>query len=83
MLIADLRPTGAPKSGGQAGFDPVLVKKRLDHFWSLNSTFGVCADALTTYLDEVVSDRYALVNGVQLVRDELNVRGALSLAALL
>ncbi len=54
-------------------FDPKLVNERLERFWSLDAEFGVEHNAYRVYLNEIVSDRYVLVNGVQLIRDELQL----------
>jgi hypothetical protein len=54
-------------------FDPSLAAKRLDRFWTLNAEFGQERGALHTYLNEIVSDRYVLVNGLQLLHDELQL----------
>ena len=52
-------------------FDPSAVKARLARFWSLSAEFGMEHSANYMFLEELVSDRYALVNGLQLLRDEL------------
>jgi hypothetical protein len=54
-------------------FDPSAVKTRLEKFWSLKAKFGMERGATHTFLSEIVSDRYTLVNGLQLVRDELQL----------
>ncbi len=46
---------------------------RISLLQSLNSTFGVETDAIRIYLDEIVSDRYSLVNGMQILHDELQL----------
>ncbi len=56
-------------------FDPTAARQKLDHFWSLNTEFGLERDPYHIYLDEIISDRYALVNGLQLLRDELQFAG--------
>lgn len=60
-------------------FDPSAAKKRLEKFWSLKAEFGMERNAYRIFLNEIVSDRYVLVNGLQLLRDELQLaaeRGA-------
>lgn len=52
-------------------FDPTAVRLRLARFWGLKARFGMERSAYYTYLNEIVSDRYTLVNGLQLLRDEL------------
>lgn len=52
-------------------FDPSMAAKRVEKLWSLQATFGMEHTAYHTYLHDLVSDRYALVNGMQLMRDEL------------
>jgi hypothetical protein len=56
-------------------FDPTKAKQRIDKFWSLNAEFGHEHNAYRVYLSEIVSDRYVLVNGLQLLRDELQLAG--------
>jgi hypothetical protein len=57
-------------------FDPQLARKRLDQFWGLHAEFGHEHNATRVYLNEIVSDRYVLVNGLQLIHDELQLAGA-------
>ncbi|BAZ45857.1 hypothetical protein NIES4102_28840 [Chondrocystis sp. NIES-4102] len=52
-------------------FDPTAAQKRIDQLWCLPASFGMERNAYHNYLNEIVSDRYALVNGLQLLRDEL------------
>jgi hypothetical protein len=56
-------------------FDPSLARARLEKFWSLHAEFGMEHNAYRVYLNEIVSDRYVLVNGLQLIRDELQLAG--------
>lgn len=56
-------------------FDPTVAHGRLELFWALKSEFGFEHDPYHIYLDEIISDRYALVNGLQLLRDELQFAG--------
>lgn len=56
-------------------FDPSFAVPRLEKFWSLNAEFGMEHNAFRVYLNEIVSDRYVLVNGLQLLRDELQLAG--------
>ena len=56
-------------------FDPSVAKERLDRFWQLNAEFGLEHHAVHVYLSEIVSDRYVLVNGLQLIHDELQLAG--------
>ena len=53
-------------------FDPSLARTRLEKFWTLDAEFGVEHNAYRVYLNEIVSDRYVLVNG----RIELQGTGA-------
>jgi hypothetical protein len=53
-------------------FDPTAAQKRIDQFWCLPASFGMERNAYHNYLNEIVSDRYALINGLQLLRDELH-----------
>jgi hypothetical protein len=52
-------------------FDAESAQKRIDKFWQLSASFGMERNAYHNYLNEIVSDRYALINGLQLLRDEL------------
>ncbi len=52
-------------------FDVASAQKRIDQFWCLPASFGMERNAYHNYLNEIVSDRYALVNGLQVLRDEL------------
>ncbi|MGL5942767.1 MAG: hypothetical protein ACRC2S_20840 [Waterburya sp.] len=54
-------------------FDPTAAQKRIDQFWRLPASFGMERNAYHNYLNEIVSDRYALINGLQLLRDELQL----------
>ncbi|HNA80785.1 MAG TPA: hypothetical protein PKY99_15090, partial [Turneriella sp.] len=56
-------------------FDPAAGHARLKSFWSLKADFGSERDAYDVYLEDIVSDRYSLVKGMQLVRDELQLAG--------
>ncbi len=56
-------------------FNPQAAKQRVEKFWSLGAEFGKERNAYNIYLNEVVSDRYVLVNGLQLLRDELQLAG--------
>eukprot|EP01041_Mallomonas_annulata_P006948 gene6948-14104_t len=58
------------------GFDPSAVKERLDKMWALNAEFGKESNPYDVFLvfpDEIVSDRFALLNGMQVLRDELHM----------
>lgn len=52
-------------------FDREAAATRLAQFWMLKAEFGMERTAFHTYLNEIVSDRYCLVNGLQLLHDEL------------
>lgn len=52
-------------------FDPTAAQQRIDKFWQLSASFGMERNAYHNYLNEIVSDRYALIKGLQLLRDEL------------
>jgi hypothetical protein len=54
-------------------FDAESAQKRIDQFWQLPASFGMERNAYHNYLNEIVSDRYALINGLQLLRDELQL----------
>ena len=57
-------------------FDATATQKRIDHFWQLSASFGMERNAYHNYLNEIVSDRYALVKGLQILRDELQFAAA-------
>ena len=52
-------------------FDAAATQQRVDNFWQLDASFGMERNAYHNYLNEIVSDRYALVKGLQILRDEL------------
>ena len=54
---------------------PDAARARLEKFWSLGAHFGMERSHLHTFLNEIVSDRYVLVNGLQILRDELQLAG--------
>ncbi|MGK7910436.1 MAG: hypothetical protein AB4050_02980 [Synechococcus sp.] len=57
-------------------FDVAATQRRVDRFWTLGASFGMERNAYHNYLNEIVSDRYALINGLQLLRDELQFAAA-------
>ena len=52
-------------------FDPTLARAHVARFWDLESSFGLERAAQKVYLEEIVSDRYQLITGLQVLRDEL------------
>lgn len=54
-------------------FDPTAAASRHERFWALPATFGMERTAFYTYLHDIVRDRFVLVNGLQLLRDELQI----------
>ena len=56
-------------------FDSKIVKDRLSQFWALDAEFGLEHNSVHVYLSEIVSDRYVLVKGLQLLHDELQLAG--------
>jgi hypothetical protein len=52
-------------------FDTSAAQDRVDRVWRLDTEFGMERNTYRIYLHELVSDRYQLVNGLQLLRDEL------------
>ncbi|MEL6489215.1 MAG: hypothetical protein AAFV85_07145 [Cyanobacteria bacterium J06634_6] len=52
-------------------FDAAATQKRIDALWQLPASFGTERNAYHNYLNEIVSDRYALIKGLQILRDEL------------
>lgn len=57
-------------------FDTDATQRRVDRFWQLGASFGMERNAYHNYLNEIVSDRYALVKGLQILRDELQFAAA-------
>jgi hypothetical protein len=57
-------------------FDPTSAQRRIEKLWSLKARFGLERAATDVFLNELVSDRYALVRGLTLLRDELQLAGA-------
>ncbi len=57
-------------------FDPTAAQKRIEQFWTLAASFGMERNAYHNYLNEIVSDRYALIRGLQILRDELQLAAA-------
>lgn len=62
-------------------FDPSVAKARIEQFWGLKAEFGHEHNAVHVYLHELISDRYVLVNGLQLIHDELQLAGINSSSA--
>jgi hypothetical protein len=54
-------------------FEPKSAAERVEKFWTLDAEFGTEHNAFKVYLNEIVSDRYVLVNGLQILRDELQL----------
>lgn len=52
-------------------FDSTLAQRHIKRFWSMPGEFGMERGANFTYLHEIVSDRYALLSGMQVLHDEL------------
>ena len=52
-------------------FDATATQSRVDTFWQRPASFGTERNAYHNYLNELVSDRYTLVKGLQILRDEL------------
>ncbi|MEM9976051.1 MAG: hypothetical protein AAF808_00320 [Cyanobacteria bacterium P01_D01_bin.2] len=57
-------------------FDKDATQHRVDNFWKLSASFGMERNAYHNYLNELVSDRYALIKGLQILRDELQFAAA-------
>jgi hypothetical protein len=57
-------------------FDAAATQKRVDNFWQRPASFGMERNAYHNYLNEIVSDRYALINGLHILRDELQFAAA-------
>ncbi|NEQ45981.1 MAG: hypothetical protein F6K00_21535 [Leptolyngbya sp. SIOISBB] len=57
-------------------FDAAPTEARVQRCWELSASFGMERNAYHNYLNEIVSDRYALISGMQLLRDELQFAAA-------
>ena len=57
-------------------FDKAATQQHVDNFWKLSASFGMERNAYHNYLNELVSDRYALIKGLQILRDELQFAAA-------
>ncbi|MGD1854425.1 MAG: hypothetical protein ACFB2W_09250 [Leptolyngbyaceae cyanobacterium] len=57
-------------------FDAAATQRRVESFWQLGASFGMERNAYHNYLNEIVSDRYALIKGLQILRDELQFAAA-------
>ncbi len=58
-----------------SSFNPSIAQSRINQFWGLNAEFGLEHSSVHVFLSEIVSDRYVLVNGLQLLHDELQLAG--------
>lgn len=56
-------------------FDAAAMRRRLDRMWSFGARFGLERQATDVFLNELVSDRYALTRGLTILRDELQLAG--------
>ena len=56
-------------------FDPIVARKGVEKLWSLGARFGRERGAMDVFLDEIVSDRFAVTRGFRLLRDELHLAG--------
>lgn len=52
-------------------FDRSAAASRLERLWNLKAQFGSERGANRVFLDEMVSDRFQLTSGLQVLRDEL------------
>lgn len=52
-------------------FDRSAAATRLERLWNLSAQFGSERGANRVFLDEMVSDRFQLTSGLQVLRDEL------------
>jgi len=52
-------------------FDRNALVEKLDKMWSLGARFGQESEPYAVYLEELVSDRFVLCNGMHVLRDEL------------
>jgi len=59
----------------QKKFEPDATA-RVKELWGLKAQFGEERNVTDFYLKELVSDRYVLVKGLQLIRDELQLARA-------
>ena len=68
-------PTASQNCATVKKFDASAAQQRVTKFWSLGAEFGKERNAYNIYLNEIVSDRYVLINGMQVLRDELQLAG--------
>lgn len=54
-------------------FDATPTEARVETFWQLPASFGMERNAYHNYLNEIVGDRYTLIKGLQILRDELQL----------
>eukprot|EP00697_Spironema_sp_BW2_P013113 gnl/Spiro4/3000_TR1476_c0_g1_i1.p1 gnl/Spiro4/3000_TR1476_c0_g1~~gnl/Spiro4/3000_TR1476_c0_g1_i1.p1 ORF type:complete len:540 (-),score=166.01 gnl/Spiro4/3000_TR1476_c0_g1_i1:80-1699(-) len=66
---------GAVHSKTPQPFQRQFAAARIDHFWCTSADFGIETKPLKIYFDEIVSDRFILVRGMQHVHDELQLAG--------
>lgn len=59
------------EGGASVKFESEPAHARVEKLWRLGAQFGMERSAIWSYLNEIVSDRYVLVNGLQVLRDEL------------
>eukprot|EP00961_Rhodomonas_salina_P040039 538170-Rhodomonas_salina.3 len=74
--ITQLTPALHLRGGGLFGkststFDPTFAQAKVKRMWNLHATFGHEEKPRIVYLEEIVSDRFALISGAQVIRDEL------------
>ncbi|MBD1853315.1 hypothetical protein [Leptolyngbya sp. FACHB-711] len=54
-------------------FDAAPTEARVEQCWRLSASFGMERNAYHNYLNEIVRDRYTLIKGLQILRDELQL----------
>lgn len=54
-------------------FDDSVARARHEQLWDLPATFGMERSSFHAFLHELARDRYAVVRGLQLLRDELQI----------
>lgn len=71
MLMLARAAGAAARRAGARTLATETVEQRLAGMWNLRADFGVESTQTRVYLDDIVSDRFRLLRGVQHVRDEL------------
>jgi len=61
-------------------FNPIEANIRLEKLWNIKPKFGLECNAENQYLEGIVNDRYCLLNGLQVLRDDVQLASGQSSA---